>query len=112
MRFRKIVRAAAVNLFESGLRRLRPRKNQPYQRVRNVAAEGELEVQILERRELSLPTVAGEPKIEVWITYRFGTLPPGLVRIPKAEATEDKVKAVIKADIQARLAQKPETMKV
>lgn len=77
-----------------------------------MAAEGELEVQILERRELSLPTVEGEPRIEVWITYRFGTLPPGLVRIPKPELTPEKERTVIRADIQARLAQKPETMKV
>jgi len=77
-----------------------------------VAAEGELEVQILERRELSLPTVGGEPRVEVWITYRFGTLPPGLIRLPKVDLTEDKIKVALKADIQARLAQKPVTMKV
>jgi len=105
-------RAVAASLFENGLRRLRPRKNRISRSLENVAAEGELEVQILERRPFSMPTVGGEPRVEVWITYRFGSLPPGLVRIPQTELTPEKERAVIRADIQARLGQKPETMKV
>lgn len=76
-------------------------------------AEGtELEVQIIERREIPLPTAEGEPAVEVWITYRYGSLPPGVVRIPKAECTADVEKTRIRADIQRRLAEKPEVLKV
>lgn len=72
----------------------------------------ELEVEIIERRELTLPTVDGTENTEVWITYRFGTLPPGLLRINKKGLDEKKEAAAIRADIQRRLSQQPKKMKV
>ena len=70
------------------------------------------EVEIIERRELKLPGPEGEPVGEWWITYRYGRLPPGLVRIKSEQYTPETEKAFIKADIQKRLAQKTEKVKV
>lgn len=72
----------------------------------------ELEVEIIERRETPFPTVEGEERVEVWITYRYGRLPPGLVRIPKEKATPEEIKLRIRSDIQKRLAARPEKLKV
>ena len=77
-----------------------------------MAEEEGLEVTIIERREIPLPSVEGEPTVEVWITYRYGTLPPGLVRVPKKDLTKEKEKALIKADIQRRIEAKPEVLRV
>lgn len=77
-----------------------------------MAANGELEVQIIERREIPLPTAEGPPTVEVWITYRYGTLPPGVIRIPKDKFTGEEEKVRIRADIQRRLEEKPEVVKV
>jgi len=61
---------------------------------------------------MPFPSVEGPPRIEFWITYRYGTLPPGLIRIDKAAWTKEKEAVAIKADIQARLAAKPETVRL
>lgn len=72
----------------------------------------EFEVTITSRRDVAFPTVEGGQRVEVWVNYRYGHMPPGLVKIPKKEYTAKKEKAEIKADIQARLKKKPETLKV
>jgi len=77
-----------------------------------LAKEGELEIQILERRELPLPSIEGEPKIELWITYRYGKLPPGLIRIQKEKWSKEEEARLIKADIQARLQARPEVRRI
>jgi len=77
-----------------------------------VAKEGELEIQILERRELPLPSIEGEPRIELWITYRYGRLPYGLIRILKEKWTPEEEARLIKADIQARLQARPEVRRI
>lgn len=77
-----------------------------------MAGNEKLEVEILERRELPLPTVDGKERKEIWITYRFGTLPPGLLRLSAEGLTEEKELAAIRADIQRRTAQQPKKVKV
>jgi len=74
-------------------------------------AEG-LEVEIIERRELKFPGPDGKIESEWWITYRYGRMSPGFLKISAAEYTPEVEKARIKADIKARLAQKPQTLKV
>jgi len=41
-------------------------------------------------------------KTDVLVTYRIGPYQSGMVRIPKETLTEDKVKAAIKADVDAK----------
>lgn len=77
-----------------------------------MAEKERLEVQILERREVPIPSIEGPPLIELWITYRFGTLPPGLVRILKEKWTKEEEARLIKADIQARIEAKPEVVRI
>jgi len=77
-----------------------------------MAKEGTLEIQILERREIPLPTIEGEPKAELWITYRYAKLPPGLIRVPKEKWSKEEEARLIKADIQARLMAKPEVVRI
>jgi len=77
-----------------------------------VGEEKGLEVTILERREVSFPTAEGEPEVQVWITYRYGRLPPGLIRIPKKDLTPEVERARIKSDVEARLATAPERLRV
>lgn len=71
-----------------------------------------LEVEIIERRELKLPGPNGKIESEYWITYRYGRLPPGLIRIRAADYTPENEKARIKEDIKTRLTQRPQTLKV
>jgi len=77
-----------------------------------VAKEGELAVQIIERREVPFPTEEGGIRFEVWTSYRYGRIPPGLVKIPKEQYTPEEEARRIKADLQARLAGKPEVLRV
>jgi len=77
-----------------------------------VAKEEKLEIQILERRELPIPSVEGEPKVELWITYRYANLPPGLIRVPKEKWSKEEEARLIKSDIQARIAAKPEVVRI
>jgi len=77
-----------------------------------VAKEGELEVRIIERREVPFPTEEGGIRFEVWTSYRYGRIPPGLVKIPKEQYTPEEERARIKADIQARSAGQPEILRV
>jgi len=72
----------------------------------------ELEVRILEVREVPTPTTDEKEALEIWLTYRYGDLPPRLVRIPKAEDTAEERKKRIRADLQKALAAAPEVMKV
>jgi len=46
------------------------------------------------------PTRAG--KFDVLVTYRVGRYQTGTVRIPKEEFTEEKVKEIIKADVEKK----------
>jgi len=46
------------------------------------------------------PTRAG--KFDVLVTYRVGRYQTGTVRIPKEELTEEKVREVIKADVEKK----------
>jgi len=74
--------------------------------------EEKLEVTILEEREVSLPTAEGPAIVEVWITYRYGRLPPRLVRIPKVEDTPENRARIIKTDLQSALEAKRRTLTV
>jgi len=105
------VNVAVARSFVSGLKPRRRRLNLRLQGVNYLAKDERLEVQILERREIPLPSLEGEPKSEMWITYRYGTLPPGLIRIPKEKWTKEEEARAIKADIQARLQAKPEVVR-
>jgi hypothetical protein len=79
----------------------------------SVAKENEkLEVDILEERTVSLPTAEGPTREEVWITYRYGRLPPRLVRIPKERDSPEERARVIKTDLQSALEAKRRTLKV
>lgn len=41
-------------------------------------------------------------KTDVLVTYRIGRYQSGMVRIPKEEFTEEKVKEAIKADVEKK----------
>lgn len=71
-----------------------------------------LEVEILEERDVSFPTLEGPPSVEVWITYRYGRLPPRLIRIPKGEATSEGKARAIRTDLQAALEARRRTVTV
>jgi len=77
-----------------------------------LAKEEKLEIQILERRELPIPSIEGEPRVELWITYRYGKLPPGLIRVPKEKWSKEEEAKLIRVDIQARLAARPEVVRI
>lgn len=72
----------------------------------------ELEVQILEVREVPTPTTDEKEAVEIWLTYRYGDLPPRLIRIPKAEDSPEERKKRIRADLEKAVAAAPEVMKV
>lgn len=77
-----------------------------------MAKEKELEVTITSRRDAVFPTEEGGQRVEVWTNYRYGRMAPGLIKIPKEEWSAEKEKELIKADIEARLKEKPEVVKV
>jgi hypothetical protein len=41
-------------------------------------------------------------KIDVLVTYRIGAFQSGMVMVPKEEANEARIKAAIKADVEAK----------
>lgn len=67
---------------------------------------------VTSRHESVFPTEEGETRTEVWIHYRYKRMPPGLVRIPKEDYTLEVEKDLIRAQIEERLEEKPETLKV
>lgn len=41
-------------------------------------------------------------KTDVLVTYRIGPYQSGMIRVPKEQFTEEKVKAAIKADVELK----------
>ena len=56
------------------------------------------EVQILSRTEIGRH-VGPALIVELWITYMSGILAPRTVVVPKAEATDERIRQAIRADI-------------
>jgi len=77
-----------------------------------VAEPEKLEVEVVEERVISLPALEGPAREEVWITYRYGRLPPRLVRIPKDEDTPENRARIIRSDLQSALEARRKTITV
>ena len=77
-----------------------------------MSKNGKMEVDILSQREVPIPGADGKLITEVWITYRYGTLPPGSVRILKTDYSDNKRKEIIKRDIEKRLNEKPKKLEL
>ncbi len=69
-------------------------------------------VTILSRRDIVTFPRLGERKVVVQVTYIGESLPPKTLRIAKEEYSLETEKALIKADIEKRLAEKPEGYRV
>lgn len=69
-------------------------------------------VTILSRRDIVTFPRLGEQRTMVQVTYIGESLPPKTLRIDKEEYSLETEKALIKADIEARLAEKPEGYRV
>lgn len=110
--FRRIVAVLRASFSVIGLARLNPRRNRSPLEVKNLAEKPKRTADIIGTSEIPVPAEGGGTTIQVWVTYRFGTLPPGTVRIPKEEYTDEKVAQLISQDVQRRLEQKPKTLEI
>lgn len=61
------------------------------------------EVQILSRTEIARH-VGPVLLVELWITYQAGILAPRTVVVPKAEATDERIRQAIRDDIAVQQA--------
>lgn len=60
------------------------------------------EVTILATVDVPATTPDRMGKTDVLITYRIGPYQSGMVRIPKEDFTEEKVKAAVKKDVELK----------
>jgi len=79
---------------------------------RSMAAEPEYEVEIISEETIEIPTIEGAPRKEVWITYRYGRLPPGLIKIPVEKDTPEERARMIREDLKTALLRERKTLKV
>lgn len=108
--FRRAVNACRAAFSVIGLARRNPRKNRDPLEVKSLAKEPKRTADIIGMSEIPVPAENGKTEIQVWVTYRYGTLSPGTVRIPKKEYTDDKVAQLIAQDVQRRLEEKPKKL--
>lgn len=72
----------------------------------------EYEVTVLRRQEISVYPKLGQEVKKLMITYTAAGLPPATITMDKDKHTPEKEKVAIRADIETRLKEKPETFKV
>jgi hypothetical protein len=78
-----------------------------------LSADGtQYDVEITDRFEVTDYPKVRQPVQVVLVTYVAAGLSPSTVRILKAEYTPQKEREVVKADIEARLKEKPTTFRV
>ena len=78
-----------------------------------MSADGtQYDVEITDRFEVTDYPKVRQPVQVVLVTYVAAGLSPSTVRILKAEYTPQKEREVVKADIEARLKEKPTTFRV
>jgi len=74
--------------------------------------KAEYDVTVLSRDEIVTYPKLAQPEVTVVVTYVAAGLPPASVSIPKAKYSLELEKKLVRADIERRLAVKPETYKV
>jgi len=77
-----------------------------------VSEREEYEATILSRREVTTYPRLATPVITVQTTYVAAGLPPATISIPKKEWSKEREKKDIREDIERRLAEKPEVIRV
>jgi len=72
----------------------------------------EYDVTVLSRTDVTTYPKLNVPVVSVIVTYVAAGLPPRSISILKREHTSAKEKELIRKDIEARLAERPESFKV
>lgn len=72
----------------------------------------EIPVTVLSRREITVYPKIREPVQQILVTYVGAGLPPHTLTIDKEKYKPENEKKLIRADIERRLKEKPETFRV